>query len=514
MSEDLPAAARQVAVVDCGTTSVRAFLADLAADGGIRVLEDLVQPVDLTAAFSSGTLDRAAMDGVVEALRGIVAAAAGYGIRELRAVGTSGLREADNADVLLERVRAETGVDIEVIDAAEESRLYWQALANLCDRCQRRLDGERLLIEIGGGGACLALIRDGTLVHAVDEHFGTYRVVHMLRSLRDHDDFAVTLDRLAKGAARMMLARLPRVPIGGIVATGSAVRRLHALITGEEPVDIESLPGDRVAAWVAGELARAAGERHAGAGDDRDHADALLAAACLLRHLHAACGPVEVLVPQLTLRDGLIADLLPGSTGPHHLDASHLLAEARQLLARYQGDLAYGENTAELAVQLFDQSRELHGLGVRERTLLQFAALVHDIGAFINVRNRHKHTMHIIESSDIAGLTALEKRMVANIARYHRKSPPEPHHTEFTALPRRERVVVAHLAAILRLAYALDVEREQRIRRLRCRVEDGRFLIRVDRRQIALERWSMSSKAGMFESIFGLQVLVLPMEDA
>src|SRR5688572_972136 len=108
---------RQVAVVDCGTSSVRAFIAQLPTDAGDpQILEDLSFPVDLTDAFVSGKLSRQAMDGVVEAFVNIVASARGYGINTVRAVGTSALREATNSDVLVERLRANQGIDLEIID--------------------------------------------------------------------------------------------------------------------------------------------------------------------------------------------------------------------------------------------------------------------------------------------------------------------------------------------------------------------------------------------------------------
>jgi exopolyphosphatase/guanosine-5'-triphosphate,3'-diphosphate pyrophosphatase len=218
-------------------------------------------------------------------------------------------------------------------------------------------------------------------------------------------------------------------------------------------------------------------ERANACATDPRSAALLLPAASLIRHLSTEIAAAEVLVPYLTLRDGLIADLMPGSHGAHYLSAADLVAEGQQLVARYGGNAGYAENTASLSTQIFDQTVSLHGLGERERALLEFSALVHDIGSYINVRNRHKHSMYIIESSDIAGLSVIEKDMVANIARYHRKSAPEAHHLEFQSLPRGKRVVVSHLAAILRLAYGLDVERTQRIKKVRCEVADGCLLI-------------------------------------
>ena len=507
--------ARQVVVVDCGTSSVRAFIAQLPTSAGEhRILEDLSFPVDLTGSFVNGKLSRQAMDGVADAFTAIVASARSYGINAIRAVGTSALREAINSDVLVERLRAKQGIDLEIIDNAEEARLYSEALRLVLVRAKRELPGRTLMIDLGGGSTCIGLITNGKLVHSVDEHYGSVRILEQFHFLRDSGEFALTIDRYALGAARMMLDRLPKGQINHLVITSGDVRKLCSLLTSAKGKGgIQPLAVKEVVAWYQRMQAMTPPERANACACDARAAALLLPAASLLNHLSAETGASEVLVPYLTLRDGLIADLMPGSYGAHYLSAADLLAEGMQLVSRYGGNLAYAENTASLSAQIFDQTVSLHGLGERERALLEFSALVHDIGSYINVRNRHKHSMYIIQSSDIAGLSAIEKEMVANIARYHRKSSPEAHHLEFQSLPRGKRVVVSHLAAILRLAYGLDVERTQRIKKVRCEVADGRLLIHVDRRQIALERWSLSGKAGMFAEVFGLDVAVVAREE-
>lgn len=506
---------RLMAVVDCGSSSVRAFIAEPSSKIGddYRVLEDLSVPVDLTEGFLVGKLSRAAMDGVARAIEGIQQAARSYGITTLRAVATSALREATNSDVLVEHIRNRLGVSLEVIDNAEEARLYVQALGVMLRRLDRDLPGRTLLVDIGGGSTCVTVLEDGKLVFSVDEHFGTLRLHEQFKELRDSIDYNITVDRYSLGAARMMLSRLPEGSIDRLVVTGGDVRRLYALVTGKMPEAIAEISIAAIAAWHHRmQPLTPAARAEACACEVRDAA-LLMSAASLLLHLGHDLGSENIFVPQLTLRDGLVADQLPGAHGPHHLDDAQLLAEARQLVKRYGGHLDYAENTAELAVQIFDQTSELHGLGARERTLLRFSALVHDIGSYINVRNRHKHTMYIVQAADLAGLTRQEKDMVANIARYHRKSPPEPHHVAFQELARRSRVIVSCLASILRMAYALDVERTQRIRKIHCTVSGNRLLLHVDRRQIALESWSVAGKAGMFEEVFGLTVEVLPREE-
>ncbi|MCS6969451.1 MAG: HD domain-containing protein [Rhodocyclaceae bacterium] len=498
------------AVIDCGTSAVRALLVELRGDE-VRVLEDIVRPVALGEGLTGGKLSHDTMSEVISAIRDICAAMRTYGIARVRAVATSGVRESANGDILIERVRAATGIQLEAIDGAEEARLYYAALLRLLARERQRLPNEALMIEIGGGGTVLGHIRKGALVRSSDEHYGTVRVIERFACLRDSSDYAVSIERDACGAARMMLVRYPTARLRTIYANGGDVRRLLALIAPSE-LSIAPLSASALRAWYREMRTLSRRARAERCGCDEREADLLLPAAAVLMHICAVTDIEEVLVTRTTLRDGLVADLLPGSRGPHYLDRERILAEAHMLVERFGGNIAYAENTASLAVQIFDQTKALHGLGERERLLLEFAAWVHDIGAYINVRERHKHTLYILSHTDIAGLNAEEKQLVAQIARYHRRSPPEPHHEGFQALDRRHKVVVVQLASILRLAYALDVEREQRIRRLRCEIAPGRLLIRVDRRQIALERVALADKKQMFEEAFGLAVDILPRE--
>ncbi len=504
-----------VLVVDCGTSSVRAFIAQIPVQGNdFHVLEDLSFPVDLTESFVSGKLSRQAMDGVAEAFAAIMESAKTYGVTRMRAVGTSALREAINSDVLVERLRSYLKIDLEVIDNAEEARLYSDALRILLQRSERKLPGRTLLVDLGGGSTCIGLINRGKLIHSVDEHYGSVRILEQFEELRDNAEFAMTIDRYAMGAARMILHRLPVGKINHLAITSGDVRKLCSLLRPNSAKgSIQPLAVKDVAAWYERMLGMTPTERAQACGTDVYGAALLLPAASLLKHLSSEIASGRILVPYLTLRDGLLADQLPGSHGSYYLSASDLFAEGSQLVARYGGNLAYAHNTASLAAQIFDQTMALHGLSERERVLLEFSALVHDIGSYVNVRNRHKHSMYIIQAVDIAGLTAIEKEMVANIARYHRKSQPEYHHIEFQSLPRAKRVVVSYLAAILRLAYGLDVERMQRIKKVRCEVSKGKLLMHVDRRQIALEKWSLDNKSGMFSDVFGLDVVVVPREE-
>jgi len=501
----------RAAVIDCGTSAVRASIVEISG-ASHKVLEDLEYPVDLTSGLLEGRINRPAIEGVLRAFKGILEACQANAVTQMRAVGTSALREAENADFLIERVIRQFDIDLEVLDSAEEARLYCSALRELVKAEKYKMKGMSLFMDVGAGSTSTSIMRLGKLVHSVDEHFGTARVYELFKKLRDSVDYTDAVDRYLYGAVKMTLGRLPRQKLRDILITGADVRRLLHLLRPEAKNRLEPLGIRQVEEWYKKVCTLTPNERASACGMSAVQAALLLPAASLIRHLCDETKHDHVLVTRMTLRDGLIADLKSGQ-GPHLVSRSELIAAAKQLAARFRMDLPYAENTASLALQIFDQTTALHGLGERERTLLEFAALVHDVGAFVNVRNRHKHSLYIIQSSDISGLTPLEKSIVAHVARYHRRSVPKGSHVEFMALPRHARVVVTYLAALLRIAYALDVERMRRIRRVQCEVSGERLLIHVDRRQIELERWSLRKKAKLFQELFGLSVELIPKEE-
>jgi exopolyphosphatase/guanosine-5'-triphosphate,3'-diphosphate pyrophosphatase len=517
---DVGAERHTVAVIDCGTESVRAYVAEIAGREA-AVIDDLRRPVNAGSAFQKGRLDRRAMDSISGAVGSILTAVAAYGVTRTRAVATSAFRAASNSEVFVEMVANEHKLELEVIDSSEESRLYYEALRGLERRdpaAAELLAGPTVLIDLGAGNTAAGVILEHKLLSTFDDYFGTLRAYDQFVNLKDRLDIVDTIDRYTLGAARMILRRLPvRNHVSTLAVNGREIRALCDLLGGGKQGGNQALTAMSLQAlddwWQRVEPLTPA-ERATATGRTAHDAALLLMAAAMVRHLAREMELQTVTVPRITLRDGLLADMLPESKGAHYLEREQLLAAALELAQRYDVDAAYAQNTARLAGQIFDQTQNLHGLESRDRTLLEVAALLHDVGSWLNTRSRHKHTLYIIEASDLAGLTSQEKRMVANIARYHRRGLPKPSHPLYMDLPRDRRVCVSMLSAILRLAYALDVEHAQRIRDVRCEPTPDTLLLHLDRRQVGLERWSVLDKSDLFEVVFGLKVDVVPRPQA
>jgi exopolyphosphatase/guanosine-5'-triphosphate,3'-diphosphate pyrophosphatase len=232
-------------------------------------------------------------------------------------------------------------------------------------------------------------------------------------------------------------------------------------------------------------------------------------------------GVDRVLVPRSGIKDGLLVEVVHGHfdsfSAEDHVDV--VLGSCRAMGKRFHYEAAHAEAVLEHARQLFDQTRELHGLDDRARALLEAAALLHDVGVAVNNDGHHKHSHYLIESSDLVGLTHDERRAVALVARYHRKSPPTRDHEEFMALRRRDRTVVERLAAILRLADALDRQHAQVVRGIDVTITADAVEMRPrltgeNPTRLTLEAKAVAAKGAMFAQLFGRQPRLLAPSEA
>ena len=188
-----------------------------------------------------------------------------------------------------------------------------------------------------------------------------------------------------------------------------------------------------------------------------------------------------------------------------------VLASADALGHRYRFDREHGHHVAMLATRLFDELRDEHGLGDRERLLLQVAALLHDIGIYVSLRAHHKHSQYILAASQIFGLSDDETAIVSNIARYHRRGLPQDTHLPFIALDRQDRLIVNKLAAILRVANALDAEHAQKVRDVRLVRGATTWTLELDGEgDLTMEQLAATARADMFAETFGRQLVVRP----
>lgn len=216
----------------------------------------------------------------------------------------------------------------------------------------------------------------------------------------------------------------------------------------------------------------------------------------------------QIRVSDVNLRDGLLKELASNDIWSGDF-RDHVISSAIDLGTRYGLDKAHAQHVSILAEKLFDALQPHHHLDARARVMLTLASLLHEVGMFIGMSGYHKHSMYVIQNSELFGLSQLDLQIVALVARYHRRSAPRPTHSGYSSLSRQDRVVVSKLASILRVADALDRSYSQRIRDFTCAIQKDRLIITVPGvDDLSLEQIALKETAQLFEETYGLSVLM------
>ena len=219
-------------------------------------------------------------------------------------------------------------------------------------------------------------------------------------------------------------------------------------------------------------------------------------------------GLKELLVTSITLRDGLLREMATRTSWTAEF-SRQIIRSAIDLGRRYEFDEPHALHVAKLSQILFHQLHEEHQLDTRYEIVLYVAALLHEIGLFVSTHSHHKHAMYLIRNSELFGLSRKDHLLAGLVARYHRRASPQPTHEGYNMLDRHDRVAVTQMAAIMRIAMALDDSRSQRIHELACAVENNRLVISIPLvEDLSLEQLAIKQNGSLFEETFGIPVLL------
>lgn len=500
-----------VAAVDVGSNALRMAVAEVLPNGEFEILERLQRAVRLGQdTFRRGRLGGQSMRAAVSVLQDFRQVLRLYDVGQLRAVATSAVREASNADTFLDRVFMATAFQLDVIGTSEESRLTVSAVRRAVGDALDVNRGVGLIADVGGGSTLLTMLEDGDIVSSHGLRLGSIWLQEMLSTSEESPERSTELLRHhIANALSTAQSLLPLERVGSFIAVGGdarfAARQVGKPTESADLMVVERADLDRLVRQcqkcTAEELSRRHGLPFAEAETINP---ALLVYQLLLRKTRAE----RLIISHVSMRDGLLLELARAATGQEDEGLlKGILHSTESLAEKYGVDVEHAHTVAELCGQLFDLLQADHGLSARHRLLLRVAAMLHEVGAFINPRSLHKHSYYIIYNSEIFGLNRNETEIVAHTARYHRGGGPKLTHAEYTALPREKRVVINKLAALLRLADALVRGRVETARRLQFEREGDELIVHLPTSSdLLLERRSIAGRGDLFEDVYGMKV--------
>jgi exopolyphosphatase/guanosine-5'-triphosphate,3'-diphosphate pyrophosphatase len=494
----------RIAAIDIGSNSIHMIVVAPQPGGGYTVLGREREMVRLgKTALGLGALSEAAIRDGLEALLKMTTLAAHKGADRVVAVATSAVREAANGKEFLARVKAQTGLDVQLLSGIEEGRLIYRAVREVVDLGE----GPAAIVDVGGGSTEWIATRAGEVGRVTSLPLGSLRCAV---ELRGDPPKPAAIERLRRRIVERLDAGLPRAAVTRLVATsGTAVccADLVDLYAGRSETGGGGLREVR-ARDLAQVLQRVRGlkRRELAAlppvGGPRS--DSLLAGLILLQELVDHAGVDRFQVSDRALREGLVLEALgqpiPAAREPEDLRRRQVM----QLAQRADTVLRHSTQTARLAVRLFDLTASVHGLGGREREWLEYAALLHDIGYSIQYRSHHKHACYLIANATLDAFDQREVEIVAHVARYHRGAKPKRRHPTMAPLRPWQQRTIRQLAVLLRIADALDRTHASRVEEVYAAIRSGRVTIEVmSRYDVELELADAREHAGYFAKVFG-----------
>jgi exopolyphosphatase/guanosine-5'-triphosphate,3'-diphosphate pyrophosphatase len=516
----------KLATIDIGSNSIHLLIVDVDQDGHFRALDREREMVRLGAnSLTARHLSPDAVERAITALVRYADLAKAHGCSKIIATATSAVREADNGDRFLKRVRRATGIEVELLNGSEEARLIALAVNYVRDLGGRRTLG----VDIGGGSTEFWILEGDENRYLVSNRLGSVRLsdgfIHTdpiskkeLERLRGY--IIGTLARTSREVAEFGFERVILTSGTALTLAQMAYAMNHGGIDTADlpPQDTEGLELNARDLRKIRKLVttRPLRERARIPGLPPERADIIVAGAILLDTIYQELNIETAFTCDWSLREGVFINYLENTLGhartPNRGAGDYEMNEIRRrsvlsLARRFGFDEQHARQTARLAKSLFDQTQSLHGMGKQERELLEAAAVLHDIGYAISHAAHNLHAQYLIENSEMVGFSSRELAIVSAVVRYHRGNPPRAKHREFMRLLRRDRRIVSELTALLRVADALDRSSRSAVAAVAVEIAKKQVsLIVTPAADCHLEMWDAERKAPMFEDVFGRKV--------
>ena len=515
------------AVIEIGSTSIRLLLVENNDAGDWRVLDQAEKPVALGRdVFTSGEVSRESFLECLLVLEGFREQLLAWGIKndEIRIIATSAVRAARNKDIFTDRLKRETGIDIAIIEGIEETRLMYLAVRYaLKNDFPKFWRFNSMILDVGGGSTEIMLLRRGKMVSARSLRLGTILIDQKARQGSRYSERYLSDN--VRIAQEFLNDEMDLANIKSLVAAGSDAQQAARQIGTELNEKCRVVSRDDFINFVKSVENYSVEDCVRRLGIPFANAESFVPGLLIHQTFMERLAAEELVVPEISVREGFLLSMIRGIDRELLNDFySQVSASALSLGRKYHFDENHGRHVTHLSLAMFDALIKEHGMGVYERRLLEAAALLHDIGMYIRSSRHQVHSQYIVTNSEIFGLKQEDLDIIGNVIRYHRDEGPSSSHFEYMALQREERIIVLKMAAILRIADALDRGHSQRIKNISIEKREETLVIRssgivaeqnnssgearIDYGDFSLEQIGLKEKADLFQDVFGYKVVL------
>lgn len=496
-----------IAAIDVGSHAIRMKIGEINRVGTFRELESFRKIAVLGHdTFKTQKVSFESVDKICDILGDFQKTMNDYNVKHYTAMATSAIREAKNRDYILDQIEIKTGFKVQVIDNSQEQFLTLKAVKYHLPAYDQIVDEGVIVIVIGAGSIQVTTFQDGALKSSQNVKMGALRIREILGAM---ESTVVKYNHV--------LEEYINVNLEGLVIADDEVRYKHLIVVGGETSVISHMMGldleetNIIKKKQLKELYKTVQnytteEIRAEYGVRRERADIILPSMMLLNAFMRKTDSKEVIVPNISLVDGIIRHIHENLYNLRLDDEviRDVITNAKVLARAYDYNVNHCDYVEQTSLLLFNKLKKVHGMTL-EGLHLQVAAILHDIGKFISLDGHSVHSYNLIRSLELFGMSKEDMELIAVVSRYHGMVAPGDTEKDYGELNRNRKIVAAKLIAILRLADAMDRGHGQKITIKNIKMKDKILTIKgVSTVDTTLEEWNFEKKAFFFQEVFGI----------
>ena len=495
------------AAIDIGSYEVSMKIFEFSRKIGVRQLSDVRYRLEIgKGAYSSGRLEPEVVDAICGILRDFDKMMKEFGVSDYRACATSAFREMVNPLIIQEQIYRRTGIHVEILSNAEQHFLGYKSIAAKEASFKKMIQKGTAILDVGGGGLQVSLFDKDALVMTQSLKMGSLRIRERLKEL---ETTTTHYDQLILEFIRNDLTAFQRLylkdrEIKNVILMGDFLAdTIFQEHIGEHILTMEEF-GKHYEETVYKTEQALADEM----GIDLEYASLIVPTMVICKNFLDIFQAEAVWVPGVSLLDGIAYDYGEKKKfikSAHNFE-NDILVASRNIAKRYSSGKNHIQGTTDIALTIFDSMKKVHGMGARERLLLQIAVQLHDCGKYISMGDVAECSYRIIMATEIIGLSHSEREMIAYTVRFN--TSPFLYYREFTQeadISKEDYLTIAKMTAILRLANAMDRTHKQKCQDVTMALKDRELKITVTSQEdLSLEFGTFREKAEFFEEVFNV----------
>jgi exopolyphosphatase/guanosine-5'-triphosphate,3'-diphosphate pyrophosphatase len=495
------------AVIDIGSNMLKMKISQLKKNE-IVDLDVLEYPLRLGhEVFSNGKISFESLRELSGILRGYSEIMGEYGTGQCKIVATTAFREAINRFYVLDQLKIQNDMSVQVLDDDQEKTLIYSEILNCIDTMGNAKEENALISYIGAGTIGFSVYNGKRMIYSQNIPMGSLKLHDMLGNIQEMtEDFYTVVEEYLDSIIGHVRIPFSNGAISNLILTGNEIQLIAKICGVEFQNGRYTIPADMLTNLF--KQIRSMSQERIGLlyGIDEDTAELLYSALAIYIRLIEFTTCDVIISPKVELWDALMRQMLVPKSSDEYFEhvRANAISCAQEIAKTFNCNQKHSDNIRKFACRIFDKMKGAHGLDRRKRLLLEIAAILHDSGHYVTAKQHLLSTYDLIKDIDIYGMTDEEMLITAYVARYNEYDVPNYESVEFIRLSDKNRLAISKLVAIFRLANALDKSQKQKLSDIKVRLENDKLFITAESNgNLYLEKWAFEQCAPFFKEVFG-----------